>query len=242
MRNEIVAIALAAALASLSIELSATDTPQAQPAGDLAALEQRLAVEPDSLEAGNQYRQAVIHAREFDRCLAFFERLVAEHPGAANAHLNYGLAHVDKIPVTGVITQMILAKRAESEFTRAVELRPSWITYYTRGNGYLFWPTALGKGPLGIADLERALELQRHDTIRTYHVRAFISLGDGYWKIGQPEKARAIWTEGTRLFPDNATLKTRLSSDPDAVTNLVADAFDPSRRVDTDLRELWTQR
>ncbi len=198
--------------------------------------------DPDNLEAGNQYRQAVIRARAYDRCLEFFERLVMDHPEAANAHLNYGFAYVDKIPMAGAITQVILANSAVSQFTRAVELDPSWLTYYTRGNSYLFWPAALGRAPLGIADLERALELQRHATQRSYHVRAFIALGDGYWKAGQAEKARATWTEGARLFPDNPTLKTRLSNDVDAITNLVADAFDPSHRVDTDLRELWADQ
>lgn len=240
MRTDIIAIGLAASLAALSP--ASPLPPPASPAPDLTALERQLAAAPDSLQAGNEYRRAVISAREYDRCLEFFDHLVAEHPDAANAHLNYGFAFVDKIPTVGAITQLILANRAGPHFTRAVELRPSWITYYTRGTSYLFWPAALGRAPLGIADLERAVEIQRGEPRRSYHVRAFIALGDGYWKVGEVEKARAIWTEGAGLFPDNATLKTRLSSDADALTNYVADAFDPTKRVDTDLRELWTDR
>lgn len=244
MRAEIATVVLAAMLIATPMTTAGSPPRQGSPdsSGDLAALEQRLAGDPDNLEAGNQYRQVVIRARQHDRCLTFFERLVANHPDAANAYLNYGFAYVDKIPSVGAITQVILANNALTAFTHAVEVRPNWLAYYTRGNSYLFWPTVLGRAPLGIADLERALELQRRDTLRSYHVRTFIALGDGYWRLHQPERARQRWSEGAGLFPANAALKTRLSSKDDSLDTLVADAFDPSRRVDTDLQELWAQR
>ena len=84
--------------------------------------------------------------------LAFFQELVTAHPSAANAHLNFGFAYVDKIPVAGAITQVILANNALGEFTTAVALQPSWIAYYTRGNSYLFWPKIFNRTRLGIDD------------------------------------------------------------------------------------------
>jgi len=244
MRIEIAILALAAALvgpSSLDGERTPPQEATVDATTDLDALEQRLADEPDSLEAGNRYRLAVIRGRQYDRCLAFFDRLVAYHPDAANAHLNYGFAYVDKIPTVGAVRQVILANSALGEFTRAVELNPTWVTYYTRGTGYLFWPPIFGRAPLGIADLEHALDLQRGKTLRSYHVRAFISLGDGYWRLHRPDRARELWAEGARLFPDNHALKSRLSADAERLTTIIDDAFDPTRRVDTDLRELWSQ-
>src|SRR5689334_7653135 len=57
--------------------------------------------DPDNARYANDYRQAVIRAKEFDRALKFFEKTVADHPNSANLHLNYGFAHVDKIPAAG---------------------------------------------------------------------------------------------------------------------------------------------
>ena len=210
--------------------------------GNLADLEQRLRADADDLEAANTYRRAVIRTGEHDRAIRFFEQLVAAHPRAANAYLNYGFAYVDKIPAAGAITQVILANSALTQFTRAIELERSWIALYTRGASYLFWPKIFGRARFGITDLEDALRLQRTQPKRPYHVRTFIALGDGYWKVDDLERARAIWREGVREFPGDATLEARLSADAATVARVVEQAFDPARRVDTDLSELWSGR
>jgi tetratricopeptide (TPR) repeat protein len=171
---------------------------------DLSKLETALSADPDSIRYGSEYRQAVIQAKEYDRSLKFFERLVSDHPKSANAYLNYGFAYVDKIPAAGSITQVILANTALGYFTKSLELQPSWIGYYTRGNSYLYWPKIFNRAHLGVDDLERAMKMQKVDKLRSYHVRAYISLGDGYWKMDDTPKAKAIWQEGAKLFPGNA--------------------------------------
>src|SRR5712692_10396586 len=128
---------------------------------DLSKFEAALASDPDNLRHGSEYRQAVIQAKEYDRSLKFFEKLVADHPKSGNAHLNYGFAYVDKIPAAGSITQVILANNALGEFSKAVEINPTWLALYTRGASYLFWPKLFDKAPLGVADLEKALALQK---------------------------------------------------------------------------------
>jgi tetratricopeptide (TPR) repeat protein len=157
----------------------------------------------------------------------------------SNAYLNYGFAYVDKIPVAGAITQVILANKALGLFTKAIEIKPSWIGYYTRGNSYLFWPKIFGRTHLGIADLEAAMKIQKADKKRAYHLRTYVSLGDGYWKMDQLEKAKAIWREGAEQFPDNPQLKVRLSKNGAELKSLIDSAFDINKRVDTNLQELW---
>src|SRR5579863_2437588 len=146
---------------------------------DLAKFEAALSADPDNIRTGSEYRQAVIQAKEYDRCLKFFEKLVADHPQSGNAYLNYGFAYVDKIPASGSITQVILANTALSYFTKSIELQPSWIGYYTRGNSYLYWPKIFARAHLGVDDLEQCMKLQKSDKVHAYHVRAYISLGDG---------------------------------------------------------------
>ncbi|MEX1127832.1 MAG: tetratricopeptide repeat protein [Vicinamibacterales bacterium] len=206
----------------------------------LAAMEQALVAKPDDLRAGNDYRVAIMKAGQYDRGLDFFEKLVAAHPAAANAHLNYGFQYVDKIPAAGSITQVILANNALTQFTRSLEIRPSWIAYYTRGNSYLYWPRIFGRTTLGIADLEAALKIQKAEPKRGLHVRVWVALGDGYFKMDDLAKARAVWTEGLAQFPDSAALKQRLALQPDGIQALLDTVYDPNKRVDTSLQDLWS--
>jgi len=244
----------AAARGGGSAEAAFTDGMREFAAGNwdrsFALLESALEADPDNLRYGSEYRQTVLsHARalhpkegkpaDFDRALKLFEQLAAAHPGASNAHLNRGFAFVDKIPAAGAITQVILANSALESFTRAVEARASWIGYYTRGVSYLFWPKIFGRAKLGVADLEAALRMQQAGPKKPYHVRTWIALGDGYWKTDEPEKARAVWAAGLKEFPASEALRVRLEKRGDDLAALIADALDPNRRIDTDLRELW---
>jgi tetratricopeptide (TPR) repeat protein len=206
---------------------------------DLSRLESSLSADPDNIRFGSEYRQAVIQTKEYDRSLKFFEKLVGDHPKSGNAYLNYGFAYVDKIPVAGSITQVILANTALSYFTKSIELQPSWIGYYTRGNSYLYWPKIFNRAHLGVADLQQAMKIQKADRLKSYHVRAYISLGDGHWKMDDMAKAKAVWQEGEKLFHNNAQLKARLSKEGDDLKAYIDDVLDPNKRVDTDLHEIW---
>jgi tetratricopeptide (TPR) repeat protein len=217
----------------------------------LNLLESALAADPDNVRYGSEYRQAVIqrakavHPKEgkpedWDRALKFFEQVVDQHPTAANAYLNYGFAIVDKIPAAGAITQVILANTALGYFTKSLEIKPSWSGYYTRGNAYLFWPKIFGRAKLGVADLEEAMKIQNAGPQKPYYLRVWISLGDGYWKTDDLAKATEIWTEALKRFPESDALKQRLAKQGDDLKEFLDDVLDPSKRVDTDLKDLWT--
>jgi tetratricopeptide (TPR) repeat protein len=216
------------------------------PAGDpLDALERALEAQPDDLKTGNDYRMAVIQVNQlkvYDRAIACFDKLVAANPTAANAHLNYGFAYVDKIPAAGSITQVILANNALGEFTKSLELKPSWIAYYTRGNSYLFWPRIFNRTHLGVADLQEALKMQQAGPKHFYYARVYVALGDGYWKMDNTDDATKTWRAGLAEFPDNAALKARLAAQPDALKTLIDEAYDSNKRVDTSLKDLWASQ
>jgi tetratricopeptide (TPR) repeat protein len=216
----------------------------------LDSLEKALAAEPDNVRYGSEYRQVVLRyaqtvhpkdgqVQDFERALKFFERLVAQNPAASNAYLNYGFAYVDKIPAAGAITQVILANTALTHFTKSLELKPSWIGYYTRGVSYLFWPKIFGRAKLGIADLEEASKVQKAGPRRPYYARTWIALGDGYWKVDDLQKARDTWKVGLKEFPNDAVLQERLNLQGDALKTRIEDALDPNKRVDTNLKDLW---
>ena len=223
-----------------SVEASGSAV-QAQ-APDLAKLEEALSAAPDDLKAGNDYRMAIIPANAYDRAIAFFQKLVTANPNAANAHLNYGFAYVDKIPAAGAITQVILANNALGEFTKSLEIKPSWIGLYTRGNSYLFWPRIFNRTNLGLADLNEALKMQKADSKRPHYVRVYVALGDGHWKNDDFVAAANVWRDGLVQYPDNAALKARLSKQGDDLKALIEAGYDPAKRVDTSLQDLWTNQ
>lgn len=205
----------------------------------LAKLEAALAAHPDDLRAASEYRLAVIQAGEYDRCIAFFEKLVADHPESAEAWLNYGYAFVDKIPAAGSVTRVILANKAVTQFSKSIERKRSWLALYTRGNSYLYWPKVFGRAPLGVADLEEAVGLARKEPKpKKVYARSFVALGDGYWKTGEAAKARAAWQEGLKLFPGEAQIQARLAREGDELAAYINDQLDPDKRVDTDLKPL----
>jgi tetratricopeptide (TPR) repeat protein len=229
--------------------LDAKDYPVA-----ISTLEQAVQADPESLRNSSEYRQAVLRATkalhpkteglpaDFDKEIAFFEREVAAHPMSSNLYLNYGFAYVDKIAAAGSITQVIMANTALTQFTKSIELKPTWIALYTRGNSYLYWPKIFGRAGLGVADLERAYAMQKAEGKKSYHQRVFISLGDGYWKTDNLDKAKAIWKEGAAVFPDSQPLKDRLAKTGDDLDTYINNVLDPNKRVDTDLKELWRQQ
>ena len=205
----------------------------------LRYLESAVSGAPDNVRYASEYRQAAIRSKDFDRPIQFFEKLSSAHPDSANIHLNFGFAYVDKIPAAGSITQVMLANNALKEFTKAVELKPSWIAYYTRGMSYLFWPKIFSRAQYGVADLKEAMKVQKAGPRRAYHVKTYLGLGDGYWKTDDLEKAQATWREGLKEFPDNPDLKARLAQQGDQLKTTIEAGFDPGKRVDTDLRDLW---
>jgi tetratricopeptide (TPR) repeat protein len=239
--NKTAALWLVATLAS-ALALAAANPQQPvapEAAVKLTHMEAVLAADPDNLRLGNDYRMAVIATSQYDRCLAFFAKLVADHPNASNAYLNYAFAYVDKIPAAGSVTQVIMANNALGMFTKSLELKPTWIGYCTRGKSYLYWPVVFDRTKLGVADLQEAMRIQKADKKRSYYVHTYVFMGDAYWKMDDLPKALAVWKEGLVEFPDNPDLKARLSRQGDDLKAVIEDALDYSKRVDTNLHELW---
>jgi hypothetical protein len=90
-----------------------------------------------------------------------------------------------------------------------------------------------------VADLEEAVAISKEEkTRKRVYARAYIALGDGYWKTDQPEKARATWQEGVKLFPGEKQLEARLARSGEELEAYIHDQLDPGKRVDTDLAPL----
>jgi hypothetical protein len=222
---------------ALALALFLQAPPAAPSPTVLTDFEARLQREPDNLRLGADYRQAVIPGKQFDRAIKFFRDLVKKNPRAQNAYINYGFAYIDKIPDASGFSQPFIGRDAINTFSKALQLGPNWLALYVRGLVYLYYKPFLRVTHLGVEDLERALEMQRREAQRSYHVHTYISLGDGYWKMNDLPRATAAWREGLEHFAGNASLQARLAAKGAELQRLVTDTLDADVRIDTSLSE-----
>jgi tetratricopeptide (TPR) repeat protein len=208
-------------------------------AQSLAALESRVAADPESLKVAAEYRQAAITAGEYDRAIRFFNNL-ADRPGAGpHAFLNLGLAYIDKIPAVGALRRISPGNKATEALTRSIEREPSDVAYLIRGLVNLHFEKGFfHRTPAGVADLENALRLARPHLDRPYVARIYVALGDGYWRLKNRDKARAAWRDGQSRFPADDRLRLRLTATDTVINDTIAHDLDAGVRVDTSLREL----
>ena len=203
---------------------------------DMAALERAIAADPENLKVAADYRQLAIAAGDFDRPIDFLEKLAKRRDSGPNVHISLALACIDKVPTAGEIRRLYLGRDAINALTKAIDRQPTVLAYYIRGLVNLYYNNFIyHRTPRGVADLTRALSMITSDTPPPVTVHVYIALGDGQFRLGDVATARATWSTGATLFPDNAALKARLTSDGAALADVVSRALTASRRVDTSL-------
>lgn len=215
----------------------ATAIALTQPAADMAALERALAADPENLLLAADYRQRAIAASAFDRPIDFLEKLAKRQNSGPNVQISLALAYVDKVPTSGDIRRLYLARDAIGALTRAIQREPTVLAYYMRGQINLYFNNFIFKRiPRGIEDLKRAQALLTPSTPAGLAARVYASMGDGFWRLEDRARAREIWTEGAARFPDDPGLQRRLDPDAEKVRWVVSDALNASMRVDTSLQ------
>jgi len=212
----------------------------AGPAASLSELEKRISSDPENLKVAAEYRQAVIASGNYDRAITFFENLEKRTGAGPHASLNLGLAYIDKIPTVGSFSRISLGNRATAALTRSIQRQPSDVAYSIRGMVNLRFEKAwFHRTPEGVADLENAMRLAASHLDRKYVASIYLALGDGYWRLKKPEKARETWQAGRTRFPHDERLQMRLTAADAVVTNTLSHELDAGVRVDTSLRELF---
>jgi tetratricopeptide (TPR) repeat protein len=233
---------LAWALAPMAfVMLVAPARPASAAAGSalLESLERDVLGSPESLKAAADYRQQAIAERAYDRAIATFERLSKRSGAGANAFINLAFAYVDKVPASGSIRQALLGRDAIRALTRAIEIAPSDLAFFVRGLVNLYYDRALfHRTDKAVADLEEAKRIASLKPNAPYMPRILQTLGDGYFRLDQREKARLTWRAGLALDPANAPILARLDASEEQLRGIIGHALDADVRVDTSLREL----
>src|SRR5258706_9834072 len=218
----------------MAVLIAAACAPSA--ASDLAALERVVAGDPEDMVAAASYRQAVIAAGDFDRSIAFLEKLSKRKGTGPHIHVSLALAYVDKVPTSGDIKRLYLGRDAMNALTKSIELRPTAAAFYVRGLINLFYNSFIfHRADRGVADLTRALAMSGADTPPLPVPRIYTALGDGYSRLENLPKARETWAAGLAKFSNDEGLKERLAKSGEALQDVVTSALTASRRVDTSL-------
>src|SRR5262245_46195061 len=155
-------------------------------------LEQAVSANPEDLRVCAEYRQRIIAAGEYDRAIKLLEQLAGKPKTGPNVHISLALAYVDKVPVASHIRRIFLGRDARRSLPRAIEREPGLVAYYIRGLVNLYYPEPVfHRARGGIADLEHARDMLPRLPVQLYHARVYISLGDGYWKVHELDRAIA---------------------------------------------------
>jgi tetratricopeptide (TPR) repeat protein len=235
-------LVLAACAASASNALAAPPAAEA-PRERFAALENALHADPEDLALGAGYRALAIEFAQYDRAIDFLAKLAKRKDAGPNVQISLALAFADKVPPSGDIRRLYLGRDAMNALTRSIALRPCALAYYFRGRINLYYNRFIfNRTDKGIADLERALSMTSPETPRALVARIYTSLGDGYFKIGNPSRAREIWSTAAAMFPDDAEIGRRLEKQGQELEWTVGGALAAERRTDTSLAGLLPVR
>jgi tetratricopeptide (TPR) repeat protein len=205
----------------------------------LLILERALQADPENLELAASYRMLAIESAQFDRAITALEKLTKRKGSGPNVQISLALAYADKVPSSGDIRRLYLGRDAMNALSRSIAARPCALAYYFRGRINLYYNKFIfHRTDKGIADLERALSMTTADTPPALLARIYTSLGDGYFRFGNPHQAREIWSTGIAKFPDDAALRRRLEKQGQELEWTVGEALAAERRTDTSLSGL----
>jgi hypothetical protein len=207
------------------------------------ALERAVAADPENLKLAADYRQLAIADKTFDRSIDFLEKLAKARGSGPNIQISLAFAYVDKVPTSGDIRRLYLGRDAMNALTRSIAQRPGVLAYYVRGVINLFYNSFIfHRTDKGVADLTTALGLTSPDTPPRLVSRVYLALGDGYVRLENLPRARALWAAGLARFPSDEALALRLNPGRRPVEDIVTTALYAGNRLDTTLNGLLPDR
>lgn len=142
--------------------------------------------------------------------IAALQKEIAADP--ANPELQVALATAYVADLTNNTMpgpqQGLVWGKAVQAYDEAIKLDPEhWTARFGKAFGTSMAPEFLGMRPEAIRQFEELLDLQKRKAPEPHFADTYFRLGTLYKDAGNVEKARELWAEGLRLFPDNEELK-----------------------------------
>lgn len=147
-------------------------------------------------------------AGKMDELIKAFEQSASASPNDTQAQLDLGNAYLAYLQLDQ--SKWPFAQKADAAFDRVLAIDENhWQARFTKALSYSFWPDFTGKKPAAIANFERLVEQQSKMPTRPEFAQTYFFLGNLLDQRGETARAKEIWQQGLRLFPDNAQLREK---------------------------------
>jgi len=146
--------------------------------------------------------------------IAGVEAAIRQEPDNADLFAVLGSLHSAKWPLGQVAGNDAEVWTAASKaWDKAIELDSRhWQARYEKAFSMSMAPEFYGLKPTAIKQFEELRAIQEQGAPEAQHVHTYFRLGTLYKDMGNPEKARQVWEDGLKLFPDSKTITGALEA------------------------------
>ncbi|HSY42553.1 MAG TPA: hypothetical protein VK811_01495 [Candidatus Acidoferrum sp.] len=106
----------------------------------------------------------------------------------------------------------IMAMQADQEFNAALQIDPqNWEAQFVKYSMMYYWPANPQTDNQVVQNLASLIDQQGNMPYNSDFAQTYVTLGNEYQKIGQPDKAMATWQLGAQQYPSDSTLQKKLA-------------------------------
>src|SRR5215212_1944907 len=123
------------------------------------------------------------------------------------------------LPSAELMQQGELSSEALELLDQALAIDPNhWVARFMLASISDRSPSFLGRGKRAASEYDALLKMQGDRNDNAMFARVFAARGRQLSREGQTDSARALWSRGLRLFPDDADLKKLVGGAPTSMT------------------------
>lgn len=106
----------------------------------------------------------------------------------------------------------IMAMQADQEFNAALQIDPqNWEAQFVKYSMMYYWPANPQTDNQVVQNLSSLIDQQGNMPYNSDFAQTYVTLGNEYQKIGQPDKAMATWQLGAQQYPSDSALQKKLA-------------------------------
>jgi len=163
--------------------------------------------------------QQLAQAGELDQVIADLQHRAADNPNDPEIPTTLGEALLNKVRADldangGQDNDDIklMAMQANQDFNTALKIDPqNWEAQFVKAASMSYWPANPQVDNEVVQRLSNLIDQQATMPQQSEFAQTYVVLGDEYQKLGQPDKAVATWLLGAQAFPNDPTLRKKIS-------------------------------
>lgn len=151
---------------------------------------------------------------KLSQAITELEHRSVEDPSDSECLAVLGQAYLQKAgTLQDMREQGILGMKADMTFEAALKVDPqNWEARFVKAVAMSYWPPELNKSQEIMENLSTLIDQQEAQSPQPYFAQTYALLGDQYKKAGYPDLARQMWQHGANLYPNDTTLRQKLTA------------------------------